>query len=318
MRISVVICTYNRSGYLRQTLESLKALRFPESFAWEIVVVDNNSADDTQAVIKRYESEGAFVLRGFFEKKQGLSNARNRGIQEAAGEILAFLDDDTIVDPDWLASLSKAFREESAACVAGKVKLHGSVQRPIWWHADYDSVLGQWNPGETVLVANAENQEIIGIGANMSFLKRCFSTYGSFDPDLGRTGKNLKTGEETEMTRRLIAGGEKVIYHPAPLVHHCPDTSRFTKQYLRRWYYRIGEYAGMKAADGTKSVLGMPRWRMGRWLDFAVRRTLRILSGNGSDAFRLETKLAFETGYLAAKFATRAGKTRAGNRNGKP
>jgi glycosyltransferase involved in cell wall biosynthesis len=306
VKISLVICTYNRSAYLRQTLDSVLTLRSGESLEWEVVVVDNNSADDTAAVIEAYAQGRLSRLRGFFEKKQGLSNARNRGIQEARGEIVAFLDDDIILDPEWLMDIARAFEEHGAACVAGKVRIHSSVKRPGWWHGDYDSVLGQCDRGDQVIVAVREHTDIVGIGANMSYRKWVFAKYGLFDPNLGRIGNQLKMGEESELNDRLILGGERVIYHPSPLVHHCPDTSRFTKQYLRRWYYRLGEYLGWKDKEkNTPAFLGMPRWRIGMWLSLAAKRSVGILAGSEPERFRLETKLAFQTGYLAAKLRNR-------------
>src|ERR1041384_8686802 len=106
MKITVVVCTYNRCESLPKTLESLMTLTVPEAIPWEILVVDNNSKDATREVVKEFCRRAPDRARHLFESQQGLSNARNAGIREARGEILAFTDDDVTVRPHWLPSLT--------------------------------------------------------------------------------------------------------------------------------------------------------------------------------------------------------------------
>ena len=124
MFVTITIQTYNNARVLEQALESLAELRCPDDVDYEILVVDNNSSDETAAVIEQYRTLLEPRFRSVFEPRQGLSYARNRAIAEARGEIVAFLDDDALVDPDWLAGHVEAYREdEEAVAVGGRVLL---------------------------------------------------------------------------------------------------------------------------------------------------------------------------------------------------
>src|SRR5687768_14967667 len=107
--VSVIICTYNRSASLRLTLQSLEKMRRPPDLPWELIVVDNNSRDDTGHVIDQYRRTAAFDVRHVFESKQGHSHARNRGVEESKGSVLAFTDDDVTVDAHWLEEIRHTY-----------------------------------------------------------------------------------------------------------------------------------------------------------------------------------------------------------------
>ena len=109
MKVTVILCTYNRCGSLVRALESVAASQLPPSVEWEVLVVDNNSTDQTREVVADFARRHAGRFRYVFEARQGQSHARNAGIQEAAGDVLAFTDDDIRVEPTWLAKLSAVF-----------------------------------------------------------------------------------------------------------------------------------------------------------------------------------------------------------------
>ena len=108
MDISIILCTFNRSAPLRNALESAAAQSLPESVRWEVLMVDNNSTDSTRQVAEEYCRKYPTSFRYIFELQQGKSNALNRGIREAQGQILAFLDDDVTAEPDWLQTGAQA------------------------------------------------------------------------------------------------------------------------------------------------------------------------------------------------------------------
>ena len=110
MRVSVILCTYNRCESLRTALQSVAACRFPESTPWEVLVVDNNSKDQTPAVVEEFVQQYPGRFRYLFEPQPGKSHALNSGIQEARGDILAFMDDDVTVDPGWLQTLTNVLQ----------------------------------------------------------------------------------------------------------------------------------------------------------------------------------------------------------------
>ncbi len=120
-QITVIICTYNRSQSLRKTLGSIVAEDLPQSVGWEIVVVDNNSSDETRQVVEELRCRYPQRIRYVFEPKQGVSNARNTGIREARGEILAFIDDDETADTAWLQNLTANLHSGEWAGAGGRV-----------------------------------------------------------------------------------------------------------------------------------------------------------------------------------------------------
>src|ERR1700753_287852 len=121
MKISVILCTYNRCQSLGTALESVAASQMRDGTSWEVLVVDNNSKDQTREVVAQASARHPGRFRYYFEPKQGKSNALNAGIREAQGEILAFMDDDVEVDVQWLQKLTDIFDDQQWAGVGGRV-----------------------------------------------------------------------------------------------------------------------------------------------------------------------------------------------------
>ena len=133
MKISVVVCTYNRSEYLRRMLMSLREALIPEHLSCEIILVDNHSTDNTKYVFEEIARPHRSNWKYVFEEKEGISHARNRGVREAKGEIIAFTDDDVIVDKYWIQNICKAFEENSdVVCVGGKILPIWEIPKPEW------------------------------------------------------------------------------------------------------------------------------------------------------------------------------------------
>jgi glycosyltransferase involved in cell wall biosynthesis len=121
--LSVILCTYNRGEKLGNVLNDFANQVFPEGrFPWELVLVDNNSNDGTKELVQEYKKDRKFPIRYIFESQQGKSFALNTGIETAAGNLLAFTDDDVILDTQWLSSIYKAFGSyPNNNCFGGKV-----------------------------------------------------------------------------------------------------------------------------------------------------------------------------------------------------
>ena len=289
--ISVVICTHNRSHSLRTALGSFAHLRVPRDIEWEVVVVDNNSTDDTRAVVEAFSDAQWINLRYVQEPRIGLSYARNRGIEEAAGDVVSFIDDDVILDQGWLAAVHEAFSLYPAACVTGRVLLQPGLPKPAWWHDQYDEILGEFDRGSRIILSRALSGDVMGIGANLSFQSRVFKQHGLFRTDLGRQGKKLLMGEESEYYDRLRQKGELVVYYPHALLYHAPNTARFTRRYVRRWYFRIGQWEesyGRLQERAVAKLLGLPRWRYRMTVGNLLRSLFAYMAGRERDGFRNE------------------------------
>ena len=232
---TVTIQTYNRAGILVETLESLRLLRCPENIDYEILVVDNNSSDETQGVLKKYQEILAPRLRSVFEEQQGLSYARNRALKEAKGEIVCFLDDDVKVDTNWLIAVTDAFKKYDASVVGGRSYLIYPDSRPTWLPAQKETLLSQLDYGDKPLINT--DKELFGL--NYSVSRQMALDTGGFDIRLGRKGKKLSCGEEKKLQDKIQEAGGIIVYEPKAVVGHIVSPERLTK----KWFFKRA-YAG--------------------------------------------------------------------------
>lgn len=128
---TLVIPTYNRYKLLKDLLESLEKVKVPENTEFDVLIVDNNSTDNTQAMVEAFIEKKTLSLRCVIEKQQGASYARNRGVREASGSIICFLDDDEIVDEKWLIAISDGFKSFKCDGISGRTFAKWSFQSQI-------------------------------------------------------------------------------------------------------------------------------------------------------------------------------------------
>ena len=301
--VSVIICTYNRCESLSKALQSLERMPVPADLIWELIVIDNNSSDETPELVKAVIHAGtALPLKYVFESIPGLSCARNRGIGETRGEIIAFLDDDVVVSPQWLVEVRRAFQLYNAICAGGRVLLHESSPHPSWWDNRYNVAVGEFDRGIEAIIDNRE-ETLIGIGANIIFRRSAFDLCGGFRTDMGRNAGQLTTGEETDMVQRLRQQKQCVMYYPDALVYHCVPAERFSKRYLRQHFYNSGRWYFLKELEapnmGTR-VLEVPRWRYRAVLNRGGKLISSFLQGRRAEAFSEQLQIAFFLGYFSA------------------
>lgn len=255
MNISVIICTYNRSGSLVRTLESFREVLHPKDAAWELVVVDNNSSDNTREVVDLFIEKSGIPCGYVFENKQGLSYARNNGVAEAKGEILSFTDDDVIVDKNWLQNIEHEFKEKDVACIGGKILPIWEKPQPEWLKGELMQFLALQDLGDEKIVLTSP----VIWGANLSIRSSMFKKYGVFDPKMGHIEGKLYGGEETKFVSLLLEKGEKILYCPDVLVHHCIPQSRMKKSYFRKWVYDKGELEAIQMGEyRLRNIQGIP------------------------------------------------------------
>ena len=211
--ISSIICTYNRGQVLGESLASFAAMSLPEDVAFELLVVDNNSSDDTASIANEFCARQPWA-RYVFEPTPGLSHARNRGIREARGEIVVFIDDDVYLDRNWAHAMLAAFANHpDASAVGGKIIPVFEAGRPEWLSDDLLVVYGHTPYGDS---GRWLTYPELPIGANMAFRREVFESVGPFDPRLGRIGERLLSNEENDFFYRLNRRGRKVLYAPTP------------------------------------------------------------------------------------------------------
>ena len=273
MTFSVVIATFNRAADLRATLESLAGLQPRRD--WEVIVVDNNSTDETKAVVAAAAETFPAPLRYLFEREQGRSPALNAGIRLARGEIIATTDDDVRVEPDWLDRAAEGLENLQCDYVGGRVLPIWGAARPAWLPdrgGKHWAVIALLDYGAEPIEFGAR----VPLGVNMAFRRQAFERAGLLDPHTGRKAGTLLGQEVREWCIRARAAGLRGFYLPDLVVRHVIPASRLNKAYFRRWFYWRGisramlyEKAGldMEAPEQTTldfrtvpHVLGVPRY----------------------------------------------------------
>jgi glycosyltransferase involved in cell wall biosynthesis len=287
-RVSVVVCTYNRARSLRDTLKALEKLVVPRDLVWETVVIDNNSHDETRAVAAEFEHPGRPpYLRYFFEKKQGLSNARNRAIAESRGDILLFTDDDVCPDADWLTTLVAGMEKHGCDGAGGWIGPLWEAQPPNWLTERFYGFLAIRTDEAGPRAVTEESD--FPFGANMGFHRAVFDRLGGFDPQLGRKGGASIAGEEWDLFNRLIGSGGKIMYFPAARVHHKVPADRISKRYLRSWRYEDSRnQALVYDVTGARRILGVPPYVFSLTLKAAWTALKAKLEGPEDQAFHRE------------------------------
>jgi glycosyltransferase involved in cell wall biosynthesis len=240
MKITVILCTYNRCQTLAKALDSIARSTLPSSVEWEVLVVDNNSQDETRQVVEDFCRRYPGRFRRLFEPQQGKSYALNTGIREAQGDVLAFVDDDATVGPEWLSNLTGGLLDGEWAGAGGRIVLEWPASLPRWL-AVQGPLARHPFPG---FDKGHEASELIGppFGANMAFRKEMFEKHGGFRTDLGPSPNRdvPRPNEDTEFGRRLIAAGERLRYEPSAVVYHPVPESRINKKYFLEWRFDNG------------------------------------------------------------------------------
>lgn len=239
--ISIIIATYNRSQALAGALKSLLAQERDGSFDYEVIIVDNNSSDNTKEGVESLKPLFKDKIRYFFEGKQGKSYALNKGVKEATGDIIAFTDDDVNIDPKWLMNLKRCFEQTQCDGCGGRILPVYPENTPQWLKANLDILRGTiviYDYGEKTL--KYERPIIEFLGANYAFRKEIFQDCGVFRADLG-TGRP-PLGEDTEFVCRLEARKKKLYYCGGALVWHPVDLRRAGLRFIARWNTALGRF----------------------------------------------------------------------------
>ena len=192
--ISIVICTYNRVKILKETLESYLTLCRPIEFKIELLIVDNNSNDETLQMVDQFMQYHPEV-RYVFEPEPGLSYARNTGVKESRGDIIIYVDDDVYFDSNWLVEVGRIFKEyPDASCMGGRIIPVFEIGKPDWITDDLLTPYGLTNSGDIIKWMLYPEYPF---GGNMAFKRTVFDKIDMFNPNLGRKKKNLLSNKIT-------------------------------------------------------------------------------------------------------------------------
>lgn len=318
---TVLIPTYNRAKLLDETLQSLRELRVRADRTWNAIVVDNNSSDETRAVVERHARDFPVPLRYLFEARQGRSSALNAGLGAADGALVAMTDDDVRVDAAWLEAACAALLDNpdpSIAYAGGPVSPIWEADPPPWLDLTRGDLWGtiaiQDHGGEAFIY---DDKRKVPLGANMAARRSLFDRIGMFRADLGRSSGKVVMGQEVpELLTRARSAGLRGIYVPAMHVRHHIPARRLDRTYFRRWWY--GKGVSRSALEQSRPVtelgvdlsvtphlLRVPRYMYGSALRDALAWLRYAARGRQADAFRHQMMLAYFAGYALTRLSDR-------------
>lgn len=309
--VSVVVPTYNRAPQLAPLLDAL-VQQDARGIAYEIIVVDNNSRDNTRAVVQAAQAaDRSRLIHYLLETRQGASHARNTGIAHARAPIIAFIDDDVVPSRDWVYSMKRAFDEyPEADCIGGRVRAAGDKAPPSWLTAAHagpvalqDRPRKQW--------FNRASASACLLSANLAFRREVFSDVGTFSPDYLRA-------EDRELEMRLWRAGKQGLYLPAIDVFVEIPEHRLTKRYHRRWHAETGEYhARLRFRDTVDSdgrlhdqeqpgrrLLGTPLFLYREAIGHAFGWLKALFTFDGDRRFYHESRLWYFVSFFWTRFKT--------------
>jgi glycosyltransferase involved in cell wall biosynthesis len=244
LRISLVVCTYNRADILPRCLEAACAQTLAPK-EYEIVAVDNASTDNTAAIVRAIAKRGGTQIRYLYEPRKGLSHARNAGTLAARAPVVCYIDDDAIAARHLLFETVRVFdRHPGAGCVGGRIDLCLPPALP-WWYSDLlAGYFSRFTLGFDRVTQVVEMHQY-PFGANISFRKSALEAAGRFNASLGRIGKDFSGGEEIEAACKIARLGWGIYYTPFAAVQHCILPGRIRWEHIaksaaaagRNWAY---------------------------------------------------------------------------------
>jgi glucosyl-dolichyl phosphate glucuronosyltransferase len=303
LTLSIILPTYNRATSLKRAIAALLRQTAPPD-TYEIVVVDNNSSDGTADVVTSFEDDR---LRLVPEPRQGLSFARNAGLDAARAPIVAFTDDDVEAAPDWVETIvSLLARHPEMDGVGGRVLPAWEDGRPRWLTREHWAPLALQDHGD--VRRTFDRATPIGlIGANVAFRRDMFDRVGRFSAEVQRVKDGIGSTEDHELLTRLYAAGGRMLYHPRMLVLARVQRDRCDRRYHRRWHEGHGRFHALMRAPEIEQTrlapLGVPGHLFRQALRDAASWTTSIATADWERAFLAELRLRFFKGFLWTRLA---------------
>ena len=237
VKISAVICTYNRAELLDKCIKSLTEQSLDKS-KYEIIIVNNNSTDNTQEVINKWAVSNKQIVT-VLEKQQGKSFALNAGIKKANGKYVAFTDDDIYVEPDWLERLLYAFThiKPEPVSVGGKIIPYFDSTPPQWFIDGGYEFREKGDVGKFLELPQARNGFS---GGNVAYAKWALIKINGYSTSFGPKENKFIMGEDTEISNRIHQQNPNFWYDPDIVVNHFTPDSHFRYSFWIKRSYLTG------------------------------------------------------------------------------
>jgi len=286
LKVSAVICSYNRARFVVDAVDSIFKQDFDKS-RFEVIVVDNNSTDNVLELLAEYKAKHPdYNFRYYVEHNQGVAFARSRGAHEAKGEIVMYLDDDSMAQPNWMKYTVDFFDQNpDVYSTGGKITPYFLTGIPDWYSKYFFGLVGNFNLG-------SHDKRLTGnrypCGANMAFRKKVFEEIGYFNTDLGRKGTGLLATEEKDIYIRILNYGKKVYYLPEVEVLHAVESNKFDKNYVYRHSMGIGGGERLRLKGQNMALLKKFVEYVAKWGYAIVYGLGFLLRGQWSKFYMLE------------------------------
>jgi glycosyltransferase involved in cell wall biosynthesis len=292
--VTVAICTHDRAAVVGRAVEA--ALVEARAGNAEVLVVDNASTDDTPSVLADLGRQADPALRVVTEPRLGLSAARNRALATARGEMVAFLDDDAVPRPGWLAALIAPFAAPGVACVGGRIRLRFESSPPAWLVPELYGALSAYDLGDQPRQI-CYGRDNYPYGGNVSFRTSAARAAGGFSTQVGLRGTEQLQHEETDLCYRLEGAGGEIRYAPDAVVDHWITPERLTPAWLLARHASGGRSAAIFVLRNRGLLRAL--WRV-RWLYARHLLVLPYTPREPIDAGRLvaECRRREALGYL--------------------
>ena len=304
MDLSVALSTYNRCAVLANALEKL-SVQQTTGIDYEILIIDNNSTDDTKQVVSSFlERDSHF--RYIFEKRQGLSYARNAGIAAARSDLIVFCDDDVEVSPNWIQKNYEASLSfPNADYIGGRVL-------PIWggpipsWVRQTMAPFALSDLGDEAFVVSPRKPHCL-VGASLAVRRRAFAKAGLFSIETQRVKNSIGSTEDFDWQIKIWAAGGHGVYVPDIVCATEVPRDRLSKSYHRRWHLGHGKFNAIARRpewEGTRKLLGVPIFMYRQAMETTLKMAQCLLRAHAAEAFESQMTLWFYLGFFKQRWKT--------------
>ena len=311
-QLSVVISTYNRGPLLADAVRSVLAQR-TDGPSFELIVVDNNSTDDTRATVQSL-IEGDRRVRYVFEPRQGVSHGRNAGIAAARAPIVAFTDDDVRAQPDWTSVIRQAFEDHPwADFVGGRVLPRWPGPVPRWLTPEHWAPLALVDYGAEPLRVDLD-RPICMLTCNVAYRRATLARTGAFDPRFQHRPGARSACEDWELQLRVMRAGGAGLYLPSMVMEADVQPNRLDRRYHRQWHLDHGRAVTdllgpnqmfdsrgvpVPRPPGSRTLLGASPWIYREVLTGSWAAAVALCTGRRDVAFTAECRVREALGLLA-------------------
>ena len=291
---TVLICTRNRADTLARALASHLDLAVPAGVTRDLIVVDNGSTDHTAAVVEAFRRTAPFPVAYLREDREGHSVALNAGCRAAAGDVVAFTDDDAFPEPGWLAAVHDTFVRRGADWVYGPVVPRWEGGAAPWWYGPETArLVAGLDHGPAEFVATHRGQTFYGV--NHAARRDRLFALGLYREDLGLLpGGAGRAGNDDDLFARALAAGYTLVYQPRAAVRHLVARHRCRADLHRRTTVQVAanQFAGLLAdPPPPPTLLGLPRFYYRRAAGHLAGFVRGAVTGNPSLRYNSELEL---------------------------